>query len=77
MVIATSPLRLDEPDGVFSVLRVPSDHGEAAILAAFGIVAACPDGGDKARVTERLEAGDEAAVILACEILARCLGPHR
>lgn len=75
-MIDTSPLRLDEEDGRYTVLLVPSDYGEAAILAAYGIVAAAPDGGDKARLTERLEAGDDAARLLACEILARCLGPR-
>lgn len=70
----TRTLRLDEPDGIFSLLEIPADRGEAAILAAYGLVAAAPDGGDRARITERLEAGDDAARLLALEIIARALG---
>lgn len=67
----TRDLRLDEPEGLWSVLKVPADPHTAMLHAAFGIVAAAPESDGKVRATERLNVGDEAAVLLACEILKR------
>lgn len=73
----TRELRLDEPDGVWSVLLVPADRDGrrgAAIAAARAIVEAAPPSDGRSRSLERLAAGDDAAGLLACQILSAVLG---
>lgn len=69
-------LRLEEPDGVWSELVVPSRH-LSLLHAAAGIVAMAPDGDGRARTLERFAAGGKDAVCLAVEILEAALTSER
>lgn len=69
----TRTLRLEEPDGRWSTLDVPTDLRRVVQLAAVGVLAGCPDGGGKARAVERLLGGGADADLLALTILRETL----
>lgn len=65
-------LRFEEPNGQFQDLAV-ADPLDCLVAAAIGIVAATEDGGDRTRLLERLGAGDDAAVLLASDVVTRAV----
>jgi hypothetical protein len=77
-VTETEPrvLRFEEPCGQFQDLAVP-DSLDCLVAAAVGVVAATEDGGDRTRLLERLSAGDDAAVLLASDVVKRALSLER
>lgn len=69
-------LRFEEASGQFQDLAV-ADPLECLVAAAIGIVAATDESGDRARLLERLEADDDAAVLLASDVVKRSLSMGR
>lgn len=67
---ATRPLRLEESDGRYAILELPAEPRRALLLAAAGVVAACPETDGRARALERLGEGD---ALLALTILREAL----
>jgi alkylhydroperoxidase family enzyme len=76
-VLATEgarPLRIEEPGGRWSVVELPADPRRALVLAAAGVLVGCPDTDGKARALELLQAGGDAAALVAVTVLREAFG---
>lgn len=69
----TRALRLEEPDGRWSVVELPTDARRALLLAAAGLLAGCPDTDGKARAIALLQAGGPDAGLVAVTLLREAL----